>query len=91
MWVCIVKVAMQARAPEEPWAGLGDMLCFLGALGTQEDPGTPLPFVGDLFGAQVLLSGSPPPRDMWGACDGGSLTLPFSWSPPLLVCVWVCT
>lgn len=72
--------AMRAHASEEPWAGLGEMLCFLGALGTQEDPGTPLPFLDDLFGAQALLSGSAPSRDM-GELGGGSLTLLFSWTP----------
>lgn len=67
------------------------MLCFLGALGTQEDPGTPLPFLDNLSGAQTLLSNLPPPTKghMGRAWGGGSLNLPFSWTFPLLVCVGV--
>lgn len=41
------------------------MPCSLGALGNKDDPGTLLPFLGSLLGAQALRSGSILEGDMW--------------------------
>lgn len=67
MWARATSCTCPCSVPLHSQAGLRDMLRFLGALETQEDPGTPLPFLGDLFWGPGSALWIPLPRGHVGS------------------------